>query len=277
MDYAQLFSNIKRKKSFLCIGLDTDSHKIPKILKDDENPVFKFNKQIIDRTASFCVAYKPNIAFYEAAGAAGWINLQMTVNYIRGKYPDIFIIADAKRADIGNSSKMYAKAFFEEMDFDAITVNPYMGEDSVAPFLTYKNKWAIILALTSNPGASNFQLVLDSNSNLHLFEIVIKEAISWGNKENMMFVVGATKAEMLADIRKIIPDNFILVPGIGAQGGSLSDVARFGMNQQCGLLVNSSRNIIYADATDQFAVKAGDEAQKIQAEMEVLLKQKNLI
>jgi orotidine-5'-phosphate decarboxylase len=172
---------------------------------------------------------------------------------------------------------MYAKAFFEEMDFDAITVNPYMGEDSVAPFLTYKNKWAIILALTSNPGASNFQLVLDSNSNLHLFEIVIKEAISWGNKENMMFVVGATKAEMLADIRKIIPDNFILVPGIGAQGGSLSDVARFGMNQQCGLLVNSSRNIIYADATDQFAVKAGDEAQKIQAEMEVLLKQKNLI
>jgi orotidine-5'-phosphate decarboxylase len=277
MDYTQLFSNIKRKKSFLCIGLDTDSHKIPKILKDDENPVFKFNKQIIDRTASFCVAYKPNIAFYEAAGAAGWINLQMTVNYIRGNYPDIFIIADAKRADIGNSSKMYAKAFFEEMDFDAITVNPYMGEDSVAPFLTYKNKWAIILALTSNPGASNFQLVLDSNSNLHLFEIVIKEAISWGNKENMMFVVGATKAEMLADIRKIIPDNFILVPGIGAQGGSLSDVARFGMNQQCGLLVNSSRNIIYADATDQFAVKAGDEAQKIQAEMEVLLKQKNLI
>jgi orotidine-5'-phosphate decarboxylase len=277
MDYTQLFSNIKRKKSFLCIGLDTDSHKIPKILKDDENPVFKFNKQIIDRTASFCVAYKPNIAFYEAAGAAGWINLQMTVNYIRGNYPDIFIIADAKRADIGNSSKMYAKAFFEEMDFDAITVNPYMGEDSVAPFLTYKNKWAIILALTSNPGASNFQLALDSNSNLHLFELVIKDSISWGNKENMMFVVGATKAEMLADIRKIIPDNFILVPGIGAQGGSLSDVARFGMNQQCGLLVNSSRNIIYADATDQFAVKAGEEAQKIQAEMEVLLKQKNLV
>jgi len=277
MDYAQLFSNIKRKKSFLCIGLDTDSHKIPKILKDDENPVFKFNKQIIDRTASFCVAYKPNIAFYEAAGAAGWINLQMTVNYIRGKYPDIFIIADAKRADIGNSSKMYAKAFFEEMDFDAITVNPYMGEDSVAPFLSYKNKWAIILALTSNPGASNFQLALDSISNMHLFELVIKDSISWGNKENMMFVVGATKAEMLADIRKIIPDNFILVPGIGAQGGSLSDVARFGMNQQCGLLINSSRNIIYADATDQFAVKAGEEAQKIQAEMEVLLRQFNLI
>jgi len=277
MDYAQLFSNIKRKKSFLCIGLDTDSHKIPKILKDDENPVFKFNKQIIDRTASFCVAYKPNIAFYEAAGAAGWINLQMTVNYIRGKYPDIFIIADAKRADIGNSSKMYAKAFFEEMDFDAITVNPYMGEDSVAPFLSYKNKWAIILALTSNPGASNFQLALDSISNMHLFELVIKDSISWGNKENMMFVVGATKAEMLADIRKIIPDNFILVPGIGAQSGSLSDVARFGMNQQCGLLINSSRNIIYADATDQFAVKAGEEAQKIQAEMEVLLRQFNLI
>jgi orotidine-5'-phosphate decarboxylase len=273
MDYSQLFSNIKRKKSFLCIGLDTDYQNIPKFLNENKNPVFDFNKHIIDKTASFCVAYKPNIAFYEACGAAGWMNLQMTVSYIREKYPDIFIIADAKRADIGNSSKMYAKAFFEEMDFDAVTVNPYMGEDSISPFFAYKNKWVIVLALTSNPGATNFQYTLDSNSNLRLFERVIKESIRIGNIENLMFVVGATKAEMLSDIRKIIPDHFLLIPGIGAQGGSLNDVAKLGLNKNCGLLVNSSRNIIYADATDQFAVRAGEEAQKIQAEMGVLLKQ----
>ncbi len=277
MDCKKLFSNIKQKRSFLCIGLDTDLHRIPKYLMENKCPVFEFNKLIIDSTASFCVAYKPNIAFYEANGAAGWMNLQMTVNYIRDKYPDIFIIADAKRADIGNSSKMYAKAFFEEMDFDAITVNPYMGEDSVSPFFSYKNKWVIILALTSNPGASTFQLALDNNTNLRFFELVIKESLSWGNPENMMYVVGATKAEMLSDVRKIIPNHFLLVPGIGAQGGSLEEVTKFGLNGQCGLLINSSRNIIYADATDQFATKAGEEAQRIQIEMETLLKQSNLI
>jgi orotidine-5'-phosphate decarboxylase len=277
MDYSQLFSNIKKKKSFLCIGLDTDQHNIPKFLKEHECPVFEFNKRIIDNTASFCVAYKPNTAFYEACGAAGWMNLQMTVSYIREKYPDIFIIGDAKRADIGNTSRMYAKAFFEEMDFDAITVNPYMGEDSISPFLTYKNKWIIVLALTSNPGASNYQYTLDSDSNLRLFESVIKKTILLGSKENIMFVVGATKAEMLSDIRKIIPDHFLLIPGFGAQGGSLKDVASMGLNKNCGILVNSSRSIIYADATDQFAIRAGEEAQKVQAEMETLLKQYSLI
>jgi orotidine-5'-phosphate decarboxylase len=277
MDYTQLFGNIKRKKSFLCIGLDSDFYKIPKFLKENEYPVFEFNKRIIDSTASLCVAYKPNTAFYEAYGAAGWMNLQLTVNYIREKYPDIFIIADAKRADIGNTSKMYARAFFEEMNFDAITVNPYLGEDSVLPFFSYKNKWAIVLALTSNSGASNFQFLKDSTKNICLFEKVIKDALSWGDKENLMFVIGATQAEMLSDIRKIIPDHFLLVPGIGAQGGSLNDVVKYGLNKSCGLLVNSSRNIIYADPTDQFALKAGEEALKIQAEMEVLLKQYNLV
>ena len=277
MNFSQLVANIKRKKSFLCIGLDTDFHNIPKFVRSSNYPILEFNKNIIDKTAEYCVAYKPNIAFYEAGGATGWLNLQMTVNYIREKYPDIFIIADAKRADIGNSSKMYAKAFFEEMDFDAITVNPYMGEDSVAPFISCQNKWIILLALTSNSGAANFQLITDSKTNLRLFELVIKESLSWGNKENLMFVVGATKAEMLLDIRKIIPDHFILVPGVGAQGGSLTEVAKFGMNAHCGLLVNSSRSIIYADATDQYAIKAAEEAHKIQSEMELLLKQKGIL
>ncbi len=277
MDYEQLFNNIRKKKSFLCIGLDTDYQKIPGFLLDNKHPVFEFNKQIIDETASAVIAYKPNLAFYEAQGADGWLNLQMTVNYIREKYPDIFIIADAKRADIGNTSKMYAQSFFGEMNFDAVTVNPYLGEDSVLPFLTYKQKWAILLALTSNPGAADFQFSIDSNTKLRLFELVIKKSLSWGNKENMMYVIGATKAVMLSDIRKIIPEHFLLIPGIGAQGGNLSEVAEHGFNKQCGLIVNNSRNIIYADATEKFAKAAGEKAFEMQNEMETLLKKYKII
>jgi orotidine-5'-phosphate decarboxylase len=277
MNYSQLFNNIKQKRSFLCIGLDTDINKIPAFLRGHEYPLFEFNKNIIKKTAQFCVAYKPNIAFYESQGTTGWMNLQLTVNYIREHYPDIFIIADAKRSDIGNTSKMYAKAFFEEINVDAVTINPYMGEDSVTPFLEYKNKWSVILALTSNQGASDFQFLVDSKTNLRLFELVIRKSVSWGSKENIMFVAGATKAEMIADIRKIVPEHFLLIPGVGAQGGSLAEVAKFGINKHCGLLVNSSRNVIYADATDKYAARAGEEAYKIKVEMEDMLKQYGLV
>jgi orotidine-5'-phosphate decarboxylase len=272
-----LFENIRSKKSFLCIGLDTDFNKIPKFLCDVEYPVFEFNKQIIDATADVAVAYKPNVAFYESLGAAGWISLEMTIDYLKENYPDIFVIADAKRGDIGNTSKMYAKAFFETMSFDAITVAPYMGEDSVSPFLFYEGKWVVLLALTSNKGAEDFQFTYDNDGKHKLFEKVILRSQAWGNANNMMYVIGATKAEMLKDIRKLAPDHFLLVPGVGAQGGSLSEVARNGLNSRCGLLVNSSREIIYADGTDKFAGAARQKAVSIQVEMEKLLGEKGLI
>lgn len=277
MDSRQLFENIRKKKSFLCIGLDTDITKVPRIVLEAEYPLFEFNKRIIDATADIAVAYKPNIAFYESLGAAGWINLELTANYLRDKHPDIFLIADAKRGDIGNTSKMYAKAFFEKNDFHAITVSPYMGEDSVTPFLSYPNKWVILLALTSNKGAFDFQLMVEEGTKQRLFEKVIKQSTQWGTTDNLMYVVGATKAEMLADIRKIIPNHFLLIPGVGAQGGSLQEVAKYGMNKQCGLLVNSSRAIIYADCTDKFAEFARGEAIAVQQEMEVLLKENKLL
>ena len=249
MNREELFENIKRKKSFLCVGLDTDVNKIPEFLFDQEgelDPIFEFNKAIIDATADLCVAYKPNIAFYESLGVQGWDVLERTVEYIRSNYPDQFIIADAKRGDIGNTSAMYARTFFGAMDFDSVTVAPYMGEDSVSPFLTYEGKWVTLLALTSNKGAFDFQFMEDKESGERLFEKVLNVSKNWGNEDNMMYVVGATKAEMLSDIRKIIPNHFLLVPGIGAQGGSLEEVVKYGMNDQCGLLVNSSRAILYA-------------------------------
>ena len=269
MNYTQLFSNIKDKKSFLCIGLDSDIRKIPQFLLDTTDPIFAFNKEIIDATHNYAIAYKPNLAFYESLGADGWNSLEKTVNYIRKNYPDLFIIADAKRGDIGNTSNLYARAFFERMDFDAVTVAPYMGEDSVKPFLTFKDKWVILLALTSNAGASDFQF-LKNNENC-LFESVIKKSLEWGDKENFMYVVGATKAEMFTEIRKIIPDHFLLVPGVGAQGGSLSEVAKNGMNSHCGLIVNSSRQIIYAGSDKDFAEKANVAAKEVQEEMAVLI------
>ena len=270
MNKQQLIDNISRKKSFLCVGLDTDVDKIPEHLFDvTDDPIFEFNKQIIDATSDLCVAYKPNLAFYESIGLEGWDVLERTVDYIRTNYPDQFIIADAKRGDIGNTSAMYARTFFGNMDFDAVTIAPYMGEDSVAPFLTYENKWAIVLALTSNKGASDFQYIEENGEKL--FEKVLKTSKKWGTDENMMFVVGATKAEMLADIRKIIPTHFLLVPGIGAQGGSLQEVAKYGLTDECGLLINSSRQIIYASSETDFAEKAREEALKVQQEMSKIL------
>ena len=275
MNSAELFDQIKAKKSFLCIGLDTDIQKIPLFLKDTSDPIFAFNKEIIDATHQYAVAYKPNLAFYESIGAIGWNSLEKTVNYLRYNYPDLFIIADAKRGDIGNTSTLYAQAFFDTMEFDAVTVAPYMGEDSVKPFLTYVDKWVILLALTSNKGADDFQYMEENKQ--RLFERVIKTSSTWGNTDNMMYVVGATRAEMLSDIRKIIPHHFLLVPGVGAQGGSLREVAQNGMNDQCGLLVNSSRQIIYASRNDDFAEKAQEAAEEVQKEMEKLLKEKGLI
>ena len=270
MNKQQLIDNISRKKSFLCVGLDTDVDKIPEHLFDvTDDPIFEFNKQIIDATSDLCVAYKPNLAFYESIGLEGWDVLERTVDYIRTNYPDQFIIADAKRGDIGNTSAMYARTFFGNMDFDAVTIAPYMGEDSVAPFLTYENKWAIVLALTSNKGASDFQYIEEDGEKL--FEKVLKTSKKWGTDENMMFVVGATKAEMLADIRKIIPTHFLLVPGVGAQGGSLQEVAKYGLTDECGLLINSSRQIIYASSDVDFAEKAREEALKVQQEMSQFL------
>lgn len=278
MTREELFLSIKKKKSFLCVGLDTDITKIPEHLLKTEDPVFEFNKQIIDATHDLCVSYKPNMAFYETQGAKGWISLEKTINYINQTCGDIFTIADAKRGDIGNTSKMYAKAFLETLNFDSITVAPYMGEDSISPFLEYKNKWVILLALTSNKGAFDFQtsaLQLPSpngeGGGVRLYQHVIETSKKWSSPENMMYVVGATKTEMLLDIRKRVPHNFLLVPGVGAQGGSLNDVAQYGMNKQCGLLVNSSRGIIYASAGEDFADKARAEALKLQKEMEILL------
>lgn len=275
MNREELFENIKRKKSFLCVGLDTDVNKIPEFLFDQEgelDPIFEFNKAIIDATADLCVAYKPNIAFYESLGVQGWDVLERTVEYIRSNYPDQFIIADAKRGDIGNTSAMYARTFFGAMDFDSVTVAPYMGEDSVSPFLTYDGKWVTLLALTSNKGAFDFQFMEDKESGERLFEKVLNVSKNWGNEDNMMYVVGATKAEMLSDIRKIIPNHFLLVPGIGAQGGSLEEVVKYGMNDQCGLLVNSSRAILYASSGEDYAAAARQEALKVQKQMEDCLK-----
>ncbi|TCO07694.1 orotidine-5'-phosphate decarboxylase [Natronoflexus pectinivorans] len=269
MTSAELFNQIKAKKSFLCIGLDTDIQKIPRQLLDTTDPIFAFNKEIIDATHDLAVAYKPNLAFYESLGVNGWNSLEKTVNYIRYNYPDLFIIADAKRGDIGNTSNLYARAFFDAMDFDAVTVAPYMGEDSVTPFFTYVGKWVILLALTSNKGADDFQYMTENNEKL--FERVIKTSSKWGNEDNMMYVVGATRAEMLADIRKIIPNHFLLVPGVGAQGGSLEEVAKNGLNKQCGLLVNSSRQIIYAGKDEKFAEKAREAAVEVRDEMAALL------
>jgi orotidine-5'-phosphate decarboxylase len=275
MNSAALFRHIVKKHSFLCVGLDSEADKIPSFLLSENDPVFEFNKRIVDATHKYTVAYKPNIAFYECYGAKGWNSLEKTVIYIRENYPEIFIIADAKRGDIGNTSKMYARAFFENMSFDAITVAPYMGEDSVTPFLSYKEKWVIILALTSNKGADDFQY--HGQEGVRLFEKVLSVSQRWGTADNTMYVAGATRAEMLRDIRKIVPDHFLLVPGIGAQGGSLEEVARFGMNSKCGLLVNSSRGIIFADSSKEFDLVAGQKAQEIQQEMEKYLSERNLI
>lgn len=277
MTAAELFQNIQHKKSFLCVGLDTDVTKIPEHLFEEDDAMFRFNKLIIDATADLCVAYKPNLAFYESIGLEGWDVLERTVEYIRTNYPDQFIIADAKRGDIGNTSKMYARTFFGNMDFDSVTVAPYMGEDSVTPFLGYDNKWVILLALTSNKGAFDFQFAQNAETGDRLFETVLKTSQKWGSVDNMMYVVGATKAEMLTDIRAIIPKHFLLVPGVGAQGGSLEEVAKYGMNSQCGLLVNSSRQIIYADDTENFANAARVEAEKVQQEMMQYLLAKGLL
>ena len=277
MNQQQLFQKIQKKRSFLCVGLDSDIQKIPQHLLVDDDPLFAFNKEIIDATAEFTVAYKPNLAFYESMGAAGWTSLEKTVNYLKAEHPEIFIIADAKRGDIGNTSSLYARAFFESMDFDAVTVAPYMGEDSVKPFMTYKEKWVILLALTSNKGAFDFQFLKDESSGDLLYESVLKTSQSWGNQENMMYVVGATKAEKLNEIREIVPHHFLLVPGVGAQGGSLQEVAKYGMNSQCGLLVNSSRGIIYVSNGEDFANKAGKAAKEIQQEMETLLNEAGLL
>ncbi len=266
MDKKVLFENILRKQSFLCVGLDTDLKKIPAHLLSEEDPLFAFNKAIIDATAEYCVAYKPNLAFYECMGVKGLLALEKTVNYIRENHPDQFIIADAKRGDIGNTSEMYAASFFEELPFDAVTVAPYMGEDSVKPFLKYPGKWVILLALTSNKGSQDFQFSTDANGE-RLFEKVLKTSQNWASDEQMMYVVGATQGSLFADIRKAAPDHFLLVPGVGAQGGSLEEVVKYGMNKQCGLLVNSSRQILYASNGVDFAEKALSEAKKVQEEM----------
>ena len=278
MTKQELFENIQRKKSFLCVGLDTDVNKIPEHLFDEsEDPIFEFNKAIIDATADLCVAYKPNLAFYESLGLEGWEVLERTVDYIRDNYPDQFIIADAKRGDIGNTSAMYARTFFGNMEFDSVTVAPYMGEDSITPFLTYEGKWVTLLALTSNKGAFDFQFTKDVETGERLFEKVLRTSLEWGTDENMMYVVGATKAEMLTDIRAIVPKHFLLVPGVGAQGGSLEEVAKYGLNSTCGLLVNSSRQIIYASSEVDFAKAARLEAEKVQAEMEQILIKADLL
>ena len=270
MTTQHLIEQIQLKKSFLCIGLDVDLTKIPQHLLELEDPIFEFNKAIIDATHDLCVSYKPNTAFYEAYGIKGWQSLQKTINYINEKHPEIFTIADAKRGDIGNTSSMYAKAFFEDLNFDSVTVAPYMGKDSVEPFLAFENKHTIMLALTSNEGAFDFQ-TLETNGK-ELYKQVLETSKGWKNSENLMYVVGATKAEYFKEIRKIVPSSFLLVPGVGAQGGNLQDVCKYGMNDNVGLLINSSRAIIYASNGTNFAQKAKDEAIKVQNEMEEILK-----
>lgn len=266
MNRQELVKQIFTKQSFLCVGLDTDMKKMPRHLLGHEEPIFDFNKAIIDATAPYCVAYKPNLAFYEAFGVKGMIAFEKTIDYLHKNYPNHFIIADAKRGDIGNTSAMYARTFFEEYDVDSLTVAPYMGEDSVSPFLTYPGKWVIVLALTSNKGSHDFQLTEDKNGE-RLFEKVLKASQAWGSDENMMYVVGATQGEMFKDIRAVAPNHFLLVPGVGAQGGSLQEVCRYGMIKDCGLLVNSSRGIIYASNGEDFAEVAAEKAKVLQQEM----------
>ncbi len=272
MTRKQLFEQIKRKNSYLCIGLDTDKSKIPVHLLKNEDPLFEFNRQIIEATKDYCIAYKPNLAFYESEGPIGLTSLEKTVSAIP---PEIFTIADAKRGDIGNTSEMYAKTFFEYYNFDSVTVAPYMGKDSVSPFLSFKDKWLILLALTSNAGSMDFQLTdvvaHGKKSEEKLYQHVIRHALQWGNEDNLMFVVGATHPELFEDIRKIAPNNFLLVPGVGAQGGSLEEISKAGMNSECGLIVNSSRQILYASSGEDFADAAAREAKKIHIEMKALL------
>ncbi|MCA1757568.1 MAG: orotidine-5'-phosphate decarboxylase [Bacteroidales bacterium] len=275
MNRNQLFENIRKKESFLCVGLDTDPLKIPQHLLEEEDPVFEFNRLIIDATARYVVAYKPNLAFYEGNGIPGLISLQKTASYIHEKYPDIFLIADAKRGDIGNTSSLYARAFFREWNYDAVTVAPYMGADSVKPFLGYEGKWVILLALTSNSGADDFQYHTDEGE--RLFEKVLRVSQEWGSADSMMYVVGATRAQMLEEIREIVPDHFLLIPGVGAQGGSLAEVVKYGINSQCGLLVNSSRAIIFADSSRSFDRVAAEKAREVQTEMSRYLKEYSLI
>lgn len=276
MKRTDLVENIRRKGSFLCVGLDTDIKKIPAKIAEGPDPIFTFNKAIIDATAEHCIAYKPNLAFYESLGVEGWRQLEMTVKYIRENYPDQFIIADAKRGDIGNTASLYARSFFEHLDVDAITVAPYMGEDSVKPFMGYDGKWVILLALTSNPGSKDFQMIEDRNGH-RLFETVINKSKHWGSPVDMMYVVGATRGELFKDIRRVAPRHFLLVPGIGAQGGSLEEVCRYAMIDECGLIVNSSRAIIYASQGDDVAEAAGAEAAKVAAQMKELLISANII
>lgn len=276
MTRKELVDNIKLKQSFLCIGLDTDIKKIPSHLLNEEDPIFAFNKAIIDATAPYCVAYKPNLAFYESTGVSGLLALEKTIAYIRENYPDQFIIADAKRGDIGNTSEMYARSFFDYMKVNAVTVAPYMGEDSVKPFLIYPESWVILLALTSNKGSQDFQMTKNEDGEF-LFESVLRLSQNWANEDQMMYVVGATHGKTFEAVRKIAPKHFLLVPGVGAQGGSLKDVAEYGMNEDCGLLVNSSRAIIYADNTERFAQVAREQAAVVQQEMAVYLNDKQII
>lgn len=274
MKYKQLVDQIRAKKSFLCVGLDTDPAKLPSCLIDKEDAVFEFNRRIIDATAPYCIAYKPNLAFYEANGVEGWVSLERTIGYIRENYPEMFIIADAKRGDIGNTSKLYARTFFEHMDVDALTVAPYMGSDSVTPFLGYEGKWVILLALTSNPGSHDFQLIEDKDGKC-LFEQVLDKSRQWAGKDAMMYVVGATQGSMFAKIREHAPEHFLLVPGVGAQGGSLEEVCKYGMTPDCGLIVNSSRGIIFASSGEDFAEAAGREAEKLASQMALMLEKFN--
>ena len=276
MTRQELIQQIKQKESFLCVGLDTDAKKMPQCVFDLHDPIFEFNKAIIDATAPYCVAYKPNLAFYEAYGVKGMISFENTIKYIKENHPHHLIIADAKRGDIGNTSQMYARTFFEEYDVDALTVAPYMGEDSVTPFLGYEGKWVILLALTSNNGSHDFQLTADVQGD-RLFEKVLKKSQEWGTTDNMMYVVGATQGQMFEDIRKVAPDHFLLVPGVGAQGGSLEEVCRYGMTKDCGLLVNSSRGIIYACSDDHYAEIAGNKARELQQQMAEELKKAGII
>ncbi len=275
MNYQDITSFICQQRSFLCVGLDTDLRKVPQHLLKNDNPIFDFNRAIIDATAPYCVAYKPNLAFYETYGVKGWQAFEDTVRYIRTNYPQHFIIADAKRGDIGNTSAMYARAFFEDLDVDALTVAPYMGRDSVEPFLGYENKWVVLLALTSNKGSSDFQLNTDENGT-KLYEHVLSTSQEWVDEKQMMYVVGATQGERFADVRRIVPNHFLLVPGVGAQGGSLQEVCRYGMNDACGLLVNSSRGIIYADSTERFAEAAAEAAKSLQEQMDCELTKRGI-
>jgi orotidine-5'-phosphate decarboxylase len=271
MTREQIYELIRKKQSFLCLGLDTEMSKLPNNLLEEEFPMFAFNRALLDATHDLIIACKPNVAFYESQGTDGWKQFELTVNYLKYKYPDILIIADAKRGDIGNTSKKYAETFFKQLPCDAVTVAPYMGSDSVLPFLEYPDKWVVLLALTSNQGADDFQMTLMDNGE-RLFETVLRKSSEWGNPGNMMFVVGATRASMLKRVRELVPDHFLLIPGVGAQGGDLREVAKYGLNSQCGLIVNSSRAIIYADSSTRYALVAREKAKEMQAEMAAILK-----